>query len=69
MMLLINQCALVNLRWHPLPTRDQSWDPSLPARMLHANQWYYDPIGLPLPSKDFHHRLICVGHAAIGQDD
>jgi hypothetical protein len=26
--------------------------------MLHADQRYYDPIGLPLPSKSFHHRLI-----------
>ena len=33
---------------------------ALPSRrvMLHADQRYYDPIGLPLPSKSFHHRLI-----------
>jgi hypothetical protein len=26
--------------------------------MLHADQRYYDPLGLPLRSKGFHHRLI-----------
>ena len=33
---------------------------ALPSRrvMFHADQRYYDPIGLPLPSKGFHHRLI-----------
>jgi len=33
---------------------------ALPSRrvMLHADQRYYDPIGLPLPSKSFHHRPI-----------
>ena len=33
---------------------------AFPSRrvMVHADQRYYDPIGLPLPSKSFHHRLI-----------
>jgi hypothetical protein len=33
---------------------------ALPSRrvMLHADQRYYDSVGLPLRSKDFHHRLI-----------
>jgi len=26
--------------------------------MLHADHRYYDPLGLPLPSGRFHHRLI-----------
>jgi hypothetical protein len=37
--------------------------------MLHADQRYYDPIGLPLPSKDFHHRLISLVFARQGQAD
>ena len=33
---------------------------ALPSRrvVLHADHRYYDPLGLPLPSKGFHHRLI-----------
>ena len=33
---------------------------ALPSRrvMLHADQRYYDPLGLPLRSARFHHRLI-----------
>jgi hypothetical protein len=33
---------------------------ALPSRrvMLHADHRYYDPLGLPLPSARFHHRLI-----------
>jgi len=37
--------------------------------MLHADQRYYDPIGLPLPSKGFRHRLIPLVFARRGQAD
>jgi hypothetical protein len=37
--------------------------------MLHADQRYYDPIGLPLPSKSFRHRLIPLVFARQGQAD
>jgi hypothetical protein len=42
----------------PRRRRDQS--EALPSRrvMLHADRRYYDPLGLPLPSARFHHRLI-----------
>jgi hypothetical protein len=33
---------------------------ALPSRrvIMHADQRYYDPLGLPLPSAGLHHRLI-----------
>jgi hypothetical protein len=37
--------------------------------MLHADQRYYDPIGLPLPSKSFHHRLTPLVFARRGGTD
>jgi len=44
---------------------------ALPSRrvVLHADQRYYDPIGLPLPSKGFHHRLIPLVFARQGGTD
>jgi hypothetical protein len=43
---------------YPLQRRDQSR--ALPSRrvMLHADQRYYAPPGLPLPSRRPHHRLV-----------